>query len=130
MTASIFREDRWGDTDMEFIYKAYPRHVGRRDALKAINRALHRIAGRRDAPEDPVIWLITRVRLFAGSPKGQSGQFCPHPATWFNQDRFDDNEAEWFREDTSKKTLPFRPDEISKARASAPHNWKEANGSE
>lgn len=77
---------------VEDIYRAYPRHVGKVAALAAINKAIGRI-GRADA----ATWLLSTVQAFAKSNKGQSGQFCPHPATWMNQGRYDDDQAEWHR---------------------------------
>lgn len=71
----------------EDIYQAYPRHVGKQAALKSIRKAMQ--------DHDPE-WLLARVRLFASSPKGQAGRYCPYPATWFNQGRFDDDDREWF----------------------------------
>jgi hypothetical protein len=38
--------------------------------------------------------LLDKVREFAESPKGR-GEYCPQPATWLNQDRFDDDPAAW-----------------------------------
>lgn len=82
-------------TTAETIYAEYPRKVGRQAALKAIRRAM------RD--HDPE-WLLARVRLFAASPDGQAGQYTPHPATWFNAGRYDDDDREWFRR--GDKPLP------------------------
>lgn len=78
--------------DIEAIYAEYPRKVGKGAALKAIA-----LACKKHDPE----WLIERVRTYAASPAGQAGQFTPHPSTWFNQERFNDDEAEWQRERTN-----------------------------
>jgi hypothetical protein len=70
------------------IYRAYPRQVGRGAALKAIARALH---------THPPDVLLAKVREFAASPlvKSSPAEYVPHPATWFNAGRYDDDPAEW-----------------------------------
>lgn len=93
---------KWATKDLEGIYLAYPRHVSKASALKAIGKALDRIAGRPDAPADPVAWLLDRVQAFAESPAGQAGRFTPHPATWFNSGRYDDDSSEWNRREDFK----------------------------
>ena len=70
---------------LEEIYHAYPRHVGKEAALKSIRKALVRIAPR-DAE-----WLMDRVKAYAESRRGQDEQFTPHPGTWFNEGRYDDD---------------------------------------
>ena len=80
------------------IYDAYPRKVGKAAALKAIEKALQVIAARGEA--DPVAWLLARVEAFARSPAGQQGTYTPYPASWFNQGRYDDADAEWNRKET------------------------------
>ncbi|HET7216355.1 MAG TPA: hypothetical protein VFL79_22395, partial [Terriglobia bacterium] len=88
----------------EEIYHEYPRKVARQDALKAIKRALCTIAT--DSSRDPhfagdhekaASWLKRRVLLYANSPQGcrPDKTFIPHPATWFNGGRYDDDEQNW-----------------------------------
>ena len=80
------------------VYAEYPRKIGKAAALKAIARALKAIAKADDPPADPVAWLIERVRQFAQSPAGLAGRFTPHPASWFNAERYDDDPDEWNRQ--------------------------------
>lgn len=89
------------DSDLEAVYREYPRRVGKQAAFKAIRKALAAIAKRGEAK--PATWLTERVRVFAASPAGQAGRFCPHPATWFNAGRFDDDPQEWQRDDRAGK---------------------------
>lgn len=88
---------RWNNTDLERIYQAYPRHVGKLKAMQAICKALERIARSAEAPADPVAWLIARVQKFAQSPAGQAGEYTPYPSTWFNAGRYDDDPTTWNR---------------------------------
>jgi len=84
----------WTKHDIERIYKTYPRHVGRAKALAKIQLALQEISKRSEI-DAPAEWLLERVEKFAMTPKGQAGDGCPHPATWFGQGRYDDDDKEW-----------------------------------
>lgn len=81
-------------TSADRIYAAYPRKVGKADALKAIDKALLRLRG---VVPDPAEWLLGRVQAYAASPHVRTTEhrFIPHPATWMNQGRYDDDPAEW-----------------------------------
>lgn len=68
------------------IYEAYPKRVGKPAAIKAITKALVKIK-----PED----LLEKTRAFAAAKTGSDPQFIPHPATWFNQERFNDDPETW-----------------------------------
>jgi hypothetical protein len=39
-------------------------------------------------------FLACRMTQFAKSDKA-AGEFCPHPTTWLNQGRYDDDQATW-----------------------------------
>lgn len=81
------------ETEALKIYEAYPRHVGKRAAITAIQRSIGRLS-RKKLP-DAEKWLLGRVTAYAASRNGQDAQYTPHPATWFNQGRYDDDiEAE------------------------------------
>jgi hypothetical protein len=68
--------------DAEGVYAAYPRKVAKPAALKAITAAV----GRGYAPDV----LLAKTRQYARAVLGKDMQYVPHPATWFNQDRFND----------------------------------------
>lgn len=75
----------------EDIYKAYPRKVGKQAALKAIAKA---------AKARPIADLLAITQTYAAAVAqwpAADKQFIPHPATWFNQARFDDDQKEWQR---------------------------------
>lgn len=91
------------------IYEAYPRKVGKPDALKAIDKALWRLKSGVDAPkelfasmDDAIVFLLHRTRFFAKCPAGQNGKFTPHPATWFNSSRYLDDDLEWRKDGNSQ----------------------------
>lgn len=82
------------------IYAEYPRKVGVDAAIKAIDHKIRDIAVsrfNRDAGQ-AFAFLLERTKAFAESQKGnQDRGFIPHPQTWFNQGRFNDDPQEWNR---------------------------------
>ncbi len=82
---------------VEKIYQAYPRRVGKPAAVRAIRRAL--LAYQFD-------FILERTQLFANTYSGDP-QFIPNPTTFFNQQRFADEPATWHRGSASgNRTLP------------------------
>lgn len=77
---------------IEEIYDAYPRKVGRPAALVKIRHALTKIDGKR---------LLEATRAYGEAVKGMDPQFIPHPATWFHQERYNDDPKTWRRDDSS-----------------------------
>jgi hypothetical protein len=68
----------------EDLYASYPRHIGRGAALKAIEKALKKVPyGRLSAALQAYCRKVEAERT--------EDQFIPHPATWFNQERYDDD---------------------------------------
>ena len=103
--------NRINSEEIEAIYKAYPKHVGRRAALASIERALGRI--RKARPEERATgWLLSRTQEYAASRNGSDAQFTPHPATWFNQDRFEDEPEQ--RAETDRELIRQTLDEIAR----------------
>lgn len=100
------------DTEAKLIYAAYPRKVGRRKALAAIHAAATRLG--REGQERPADFLLERTRAYAASVAGQSpptsdaSDFRPHPATWFNADRFNDDTSEWSKPNGNDNRASFR----------------------
>lgn len=73
----------------ETIYDAYPRKAARKAGLAAIRKALK---------TTPAEKLLKATQAFAEVWKNEPDrQFCPYPATWFNQERFNDDPASWQR---------------------------------
>jgi len=80
----------------EEIYQAYPRKVGKGNAVKAIEKALRKI----DCET-----LLAIVKRYADKISWQDKQFIPHPATWFNGERWKDDPTEW-EAPASKQFMP------------------------
>jgi len=86
------------------IYQCYPRQVGRTAALRAIQKALTRIA-KSGKESDPADYLKRKVEAFADSAAGQAGKFTPYPATWMNAGRYDDAVEEWQEQEPERKPV-------------------------
>ena len=71
------------DRQAEELYSAYPRKAGKPAALRAIKTALKKV------PFDQLKSHVERYAEWCKS-SGQELQFTPHPATWFNQERWND----------------------------------------
>jgi hypothetical protein len=69
------------------IYDAYPRQLARKPALHAIKNAL----GKTTFEE-----LLRRTEQFAEAwADADDLRFCPHPANWFRDERFNDDPKTW-----------------------------------
>jgi hypothetical protein len=99
------------------IYHEYPRKVARAIALKAIEKSITTVAKRGTTENHEAFngeidlaagWLKSRTILYAGSPQGQrkDKEHTPHPATWFNGARYDDDAEEWNHVGTGKGSAP------------------------
>ena len=110
------------DHDANLIYAAYPRKVARKLAMRAIIRAMEKT---------PAELLIVLTRQYAEARRGQDENFTPHPATWFNQERFNDAPETWKprpspevkqENETPKwKKLEILKEHVSKFTAQNPH---------
>lgn len=125
------------ESSISEIYKHYPRKVGRGHAFKEIGSALQRLLRGEDSPgclfhslDDAVVYLAQRVMLFASTPAGQAGEFTPHPATWFHQKRYLDDESEWSRYGTGRaNTQQSRSEQVlnTNRAAAAAVGWTAPN---
>lgn len=83
-------------SDAEKIYAFYPRKVGKKDALKAINRALKTI---------PFAALISRTEAYTEAVAKwptEKHDFVPHPSTWFNRGSYDDDPETWKQNENNR----------------------------
>lgn len=81
----------------EEIYAAYPRKVAKPNAIKAILKALCKIA-----PDE----LLAKTKAYAQTVAEWSDEYkdyIPHPATWFNQERYNDNPETWKRHENGNR---------------------------
>lgn len=88
----------------EEIYQAYPLKVGKPLAILKIKNALKEPAegfSREEWPQS----LLGITKRFAKAWEGGDAKFTPHPSTWFNQRRFEDDPETW-RRDASAPAKP------------------------
>ena len=118
------------DEQVEAIYQVYPRKCAKQDALKAIRKAIIRdglgIVSKQTA----------RFALEVDKWAKDEMQFCPYPATFYNQSRYMDDPKTWVRThkeiDLAKQegfgTVPERNkmlDGWAKRYVKAGDNWAE-----
>lgn len=83
-------------------YDLYPRQVDKGRAQTAFNKAVGAIAKERKIElSEAIAWLMLATEAYAKSPAGNRGQYTPHPSTWLNNKRYDDNTAEWSKPSAS-----------------------------
>jgi hypothetical protein len=79
-------------------WNIYPKKAGKQAAAKAYAKAVKFLRSRPPeagaGADDPHGFLRQRTQEFADSPKGR-GSYCPHPATWLNEGRYDDDQRTW-----------------------------------
>jgi len=85
----------------ERIYAAYPRRVAKKDALKAITEAL------KTTPEAKLIEATKAYAAAVAQWPASESRFIPHPATWFNSGRYDDDRVQWRRNSHDKHASAF-----------------------
>lgn len=85
----------------EIVYNAYPRHVAKVNGIKAIKKALTK-----KSFDD----LLTATKKYAEARRGEDHQFTPHPASWFNQERYEEDPTTW-KSRVKIGTPKFREDE-------------------
>ncbi len=69
------------------VYAAYPLKVGKPAALRAIVAAIHKHGFDK---------VKSATEAFAAARAGDKA-FIPHPSTWFNQERYNDDPSTWVR---------------------------------
>jgi uncharacterized protein YdaU (DUF1376 family) len=92
-SASTKRLSRHSSEEIDRVYRAYPLKKGAGAARKAIGKALDRVKGRGES--DPESFLVHRIAEWKQSRERDqaAGKFVPnypYPATWFNDERYDD----------------------------------------
>lgn len=77
----------WPDNWFDLFWSAYPRRVAKKAAFRALQAV---------RKNNEVEWerFLNSVQIFARSVRGKDMQYVPHPATWINGGRWDDEIAE------------------------------------
>lgn len=98
----------------EKIYEEYPRKAARPKAIESIQRAAQGACQKaKDAGfSDCMAYLLDRTLAFSRATatwQESERTFIPHPTTWFNQERFNDDPSTWER----KAPKGQKPDRIN-----------------
>lgn len=75
----------------EIVYQAYPKKVGKASALKAIAKRLQSV------PFERLLEATQAYSAATASWTEYERQFIPHPASWFNGARDEDDRTTWKR---------------------------------
>lgn len=89
------------------FWREYPRKVGKGDARKKFAKALTKTSF------DNIMAALQRVKASAQWQK-DDGQFIPHPATWLNQERWEDEVSDHVETDKYsgiRKLMEETPDD-------------------
>ncbi len=86
----------------EEIYKIYPKKVGKPSAIQAIKKAINK---------DGFKHILEKTQLYAKQYNGES-RYIPHPSTFFNQERYNDDPSEW-SQNVKTTPSPITPHQIS-----------------
>lgn len=94
------RTSKVDDDQAKALYDAYPRKAARPNALKAIKSALKREAAKKEhgmsyqaLVEKTKLWATACQQKIAADP--ESVKYIKHAATWFNQQCYHEDTAEW-----------------------------------
>lgn len=96
-------EDKPRVISADSIYEVYPRKEARQDALRAIIKAMDRVH-----PEK----LMAATEAYAAAVAvwaADDRKYVPHPATWFNSGRFEDDPKTWERK-ANGSPVPWQRD--------------------
>lgn len=92
-------------------WEAYPRKVGKQKAAQAWKRAGTRIVNDHDIDGTLAAErLLEAARAFAKSDLGRDPVYCPHPASWLNAGRYDDDRTTWDNAARTPAVLSNRSD--------------------
>ena len=81
------------DKDMEAMFAEFWSAYPRKDAKKSARKVFLRIVNDADDPDDLLAQILDAIALAKRSHQWQKddGQFIPLPATWLNQERWEDS---------------------------------------
>lgn len=111
------REDGVFGPTAEDIYYEYPRHEGRQAAIKAIKKAILTRGCPMMGYDSAEQYIMTQTKAYAAAVAKwpRSARYTkdgvdtvPHPATWFNQGRYDDDPKCWERGTPSTNQITIR----------------------
>jgi hypothetical protein len=103
------------------IYESYPRKVGKPSALSAIQKAIAK-AGFDLILEKTQDYALT-IKRYGIDSKHEKWATVPHPSTWYNQERWLCDEAEWSAQFRDGKYV--KPNVVVDNTPTEPQDWRE-----
>ncbi|QDP50748.1 MAG: hypothetical protein Unbinned1322contig1001_24 [Prokaryotic dsDNA virus sp.] len=79
------------------IYKAYPRKVGKANAIKAIAKSMMSV------PHEDLLESVKKYAKATALWPEEQRKFIPHCSTWMNQGRWEDDPSEWERKSDEQR---------------------------
>jgi DNA-binding transcriptional regulator YhcF (GntR family) len=107
LTESQLQETKKGYVSFDAFWDVYPRRAGKQAARKAWDKAVK---------VTPAVIVLAGAAAFRDDPNRED-EFTPHPATWLNQGRWDDDPLP--ARAGRKTTGEARDDELSRVLRSA-----------
>jgi hypothetical protein len=97
------------------FWEIYPNKVGKDKAFAAWKKAIKRCRSRHELETNrqAIEHITTKASEFAPTPLGQDTKYCPHPTTWLNGGRYDDDPQAWQRSGGSDRPTDRQIPEIS-----------------
>jgi len=114
------KDQKQDEEQVESLYAAYPRKIGKPAALTSIRKALKREAAKADLGMTPAA-LLAKTRLWATAcqqriaEEPDSAKYIKHPSTWFNQQCYLEPAAEWGIKSKPKSLSSQLNDEVIRA---------------
>ena len=91
------KKEIYKEKSFEKFYEAYPRKVGKANVEKWFDK---------NKPDDDLLkTMLDKLELYKKTKQWQDKQFIPHPTTWLNQKRWEDEVAVEEEKDTAKNNL-------------------------
>ncbi len=87
------------------FWEAYPKKIGKKEAFRAWQKAV-------DKPDIDTILMAIRNQVNSDAWRRNDGQYIPHPATWLNQGRWDDEPRGRPRDGMGRLGIQDRPKEV------------------
>lgn len=111
--------------EFEAWWRTYPRREAKEKAAASYEASLTKLASRPGGRDGAVEWLQDVTAVYAASRIVETSVIgaLPHPTTWLNQGRYDDDPAAWDREAFGDSAKPKAPPDRTPTMADV-KNWQ------
>lgn len=98
----MLAKSEWPRDCGELFWEQYPRRIGKKDAMKALEVV-------RKSGEVPFEVLLSAVAVYARSVVGKDMKFVAYPASWIRAGRWDDDPAALLHGAVQPTAMTLRP---------------------